>query len=94
MDGPSGARGCHAECGRPVTRRRARLSDFSIPLGVASIILIGALLGWRVAVIVVLAAVVVSAIGIVALSPWRQRLRGTTMDAGDRPLLLHLYSPY
>jgi len=77
-----------------VTRRRVYLTDFSIPLGVAGIIVAAWVWGWRVALVVVLAGVLLSAAAVVVVSLRGERLRGTTMEVGNRPLLIHLYSPY
>lgn len=74
--------------------RRARLTDFSIPLGIAGILAIVALWGWRVALIVVAVGVVASTAGLALLPPWRAHPRGTTMETENRPLLVYLYSPY
>ncbi len=75
-------------------RRLPRLTDFSIPLGLAGIMLIAWFWGWRLALIVVLVIVGIGVAGILLPLPWQERLRGTTMDVGDRPMLIYLYSPY
>ncbi|MGH2347839.1 MAG: hypothetical protein ACRDFT_00070 [bacterium] len=77
-----------------MSRRRVYLTDFSIPLGVASIIVVAWVWGWRVALAVVLAGLLAGAAGIAVVSLRGERLRDTTMEVGERPLLLHLYSPY
>ncbi|HEY3249369.1 MAG TPA: hypothetical protein VGK88_13910 [bacterium] len=77
-----------------MTRRRIRLTDVSIPLGMAGIIVVAWVWGWRVALIVALAGALLSAAGVVAVSLRGERLRGTSIEVGDRPLLIHLYSPY
>ncbi|HEV8354032.1 MAG TPA: hypothetical protein VGR24_07525 [bacterium] len=77
-----------------MTRRRVYLTDFSIPLGVAGILVVGWVWGWRVALVVVVAGVLLTAAAIAAVSLRGERLRGTTVEVGDRPLLIHLYSPY
>jgi hypothetical protein len=77
-----------------MTRRRVYLTDFSIPLGVAGMIVVAWVWGWRVALVVVLAGLLLSAAGVAVVSLRGERLRDTTMEVGDRPLLLHLYSPY
>jgi hypothetical protein len=75
-------------------RRRVYLTDFSIPLGVAGIIVVAWVWGWRVALVVTLAGLLLSTAGVAVVLLRGERLRDTTMEAGDRPLLLHLYSPY
>lgn len=74
--------------------RRARFTDFSIPLGAAGLLAIAAVWGWPTALIIAAGGIVVGIAALAVLSPWRERPRGTTMEVGNRPLLVHLYSPY